>query len=336
MLSNKNRTTYVVEHKNRQIKLDSSSGGVFSLLAEYVLEQNGAVVGAAYSKQMECRHYIIKNKEELYKLRGSKYVQSSLYNVYDEIIKLLLNNEMVLFCGTPCQVDAIKSVCIAKSISMNKLILVDLICHGVQSPRVFKDYLIEVQRDGNKIIDYKFRSKRNGWHSHTEDIIYDEVKKETRKEKWLKYSWLTLFGSYHIYRDSCTVCPYCSLDRVSDITIGDAWGIENISPEIDDNTGLSLVLLNTEKGAEVFKCVQNNANVYEYDIELLLQPRINNIPCPKPKDKEEFWKLYNEKGFICAIKKYGGYNFGEHFLYYVKIFLRKCGITKYIKKLMRK
>lgn len=230
-----------------EIRAISSSGGVFTLLAEEVLSRGGYVCGAAFREDWSVHHIIIDNKEDLAKLRGSKYVQSDTEKCYSEIRKLLKGGKYVLFSGTPCQVAGLYTFLGNKV--YDTLYTVDIFCHGAPSPGVWIKYLND-SYSPDKISNINFRDKSAiGWScSHV--TITDINGKKTVSNDYTKW-----FHQSVILRPSCENCRYSKLPRPADISLGDWWGIGQVAPQLNDGQGLSNVLLNSAKGQELYSIV---------------------------------------------------------------------------------
>lgn len=326
---------YALICNNRKTRLESSSGGAFTVFSDIILHSGGVIVGAVFDEKMNVVHKIARTPDERDSMRGSKYVQSDAHAVWNEILDYLENDSYVMFTGTPCQVDALKALADIKGIRTDKLYTVDLICHGVPSPKINRELFSQLSGNGKKLVGYSYRSKKKGWHAHFEEAKYEGGIKESRRGWWLAYSNILLFEKYYTNRQCCCECPYCDTNRVSDLTIGDAWGIEKFAPEIDDNIGISLVLVNTEKGAQLMGHAEDGAKIYKFRLDDFMQPRLNKIPCPKPDKKEEFWDYYERNGYLKMLRKYAGYGMKGRLLYYTKVILRRIGVSKYLKQILR-
>lgn len=240
---------YAVISKNNHVRKMSSSGGLFYELASKFIREGGVVYGAAYSAKWEVLHIKVDNERQLNLLQGSKYCQSDINETYKQVKKDILNNFNVLFSGTPCQIDGLLGY-LGKQ--PDNLFLVDLVCHGVPNNQMFKDYLngLELKKDGI-ITDFTFRDKRLGWGINGSYSINNRKKINIFASE---SSYFSLFEYGFIYRDSCYSCKYAKSERVSDLTIGDFWGVEQVVPEIlgkhrwNERLGISLALVNTEKG----------------------------------------------------------------------------------------
>lgn len=233
-----------------ETRMESSSGGVFTALARYVFQRGGYVCGAAWGKDFSVKHMLIDNEEDLPKLRGSKYVQSYLGNIFYEIKSLLGQAKYVMFVGTPCQVDGLQHFLGKKYIN---LLTVDLLCRATPSVEVFKKHLSE-RFDINRIQKVNFRDKRaTGW-GHQITYTYEDGKEDRNSS--LNSVWIKAFETDIMNRKSCYRCVYSSKKRVGDITLGDFWGISSYDKDLDDRKGTSAVFINTEIGEQVFKSIK--------------------------------------------------------------------------------
>ncbi len=243
---------YAAFNNNEYIRRTSSSGGIFELLAKKVLNSNGKVIGAAFNEENILSHVIIDNYDDLEKLKGSKYLQSNLENIFKHIKADLLNNKKLLFVGTPCQVAGLKTF-------LNKeyknLYCCDFICHGVPSTKVFNKYIKELEEKNGKVIGaINFRNKESGWRNFSISIKQEKNNyiKEHSNDIYMK-----LFLSNISLRLSCYNCKFKNENRYSDLTLGDFWGIDESYPELNDGMGVSSVIVNTEKGDKIFNSIKN-------------------------------------------------------------------------------
>ena len=263
--TNSKTRAYAVKNKNEEVRLESTSGGFFSLLADYVLENDGYVAGAAYDENFVVKHIIINDRSELYKLRGAKYSQSELGNIFFSIKKLLEDEKMVLFSGTPCQCEGLKAF-LKKD--YKNLITADLICHGVPSPKIWQyyiDYRSCKENDEVRPIKINMRSKASGWsnYNYSTEFVY-----ENRKRTLVLNSqdlFMKAFVRNICLRESCSNCKAKGINRVTDFTLGDYWGIWDQYPEFDDNKGVSLVFVHSKKGNELFNLLKNNLVLIQVD-----------------------------------------------------------------------
>lgn len=232
---------YAAKAKDDIVRLSSSSGGIFTLVAEKVLDAGGVVFGCAFNDKLEAEHIFVGGKESLLKLRGSKYIQSRIGNSFSAAEAFLRDGREVLFSGTPCQIAGLKKF-LRKE--YDNLLVVEVMCHGAPSPDVWHKYVGEKFPEANKV---SFREKKYGWkHYHF------EVNGDDYSECYTDNEYMRLFLDNVILRPSCYFCKFKSGQSGSDITLGDFWGIENVVPEFDDDKGSSVVLVNSEKGGKAF------------------------------------------------------------------------------------
>ena len=252
---NKNQLCYAVKGQD-DIRYKSSSGGFFTYIAEYVIEMGGGcVAGAAFDENLYLSHIIVDNKQDLEKLKKSKYIQSDINNTFREIKKLLKNDRYVLFSGTPCQVAGLKSY-LKKD--YDNLITLDLVCHGVPPQKLFHKYLND-EFPNEKITGYDFRDKSKGWEISVESIKTEnnEIKRDFYENAYGK-----AFIENLSLRKCCGKCDYANLERQGDITIGDFWGINAYNKNINDNKGVSLILVNSIKGKNFFNSIKGKLPEY--------------------------------------------------------------------------
>lgn len=235
---------------NEEIRINSTSGGVFSALASAFIEKKGYIVGAAYGSNFEIYHIIIQDETKIELLRQSKYAQSNINEIYLQIEKLLVNGELVLFCGTPCQSAGLQKF-LRKEYP--NLYCCDFICRGVISQKVFQKYLDDIViKNKSKPVKVQFKNKDFGWNLFSTKITFHngQFYQKNRYEDPYMRGYL----KHNLYlRPSCYHCMFKSFPRVSDITLGDFWGIGFYNSELDDDKGTSAVIINTEKGKALFE-----------------------------------------------------------------------------------
>lgn len=295
----KNEIWYAVKHRNNNIRLNSRSGGVFTAVSDYVLEVGGRIYGCKITDGFLASHSWADTKEERDAFRGSKYIQSDMGNTFRNISEDLKNGKLVLFSGTPCQVAAIRRyVTIACEDYLENLILLDIVCHGVPSPKIWQSYLKWIEeKKRKKISSVNFRNKKDfGWADHVESIYFSDG--SVFHSTYFRY----LFYRHLILRPACYQCPYKG-KYYSDITIADCWGIEKSEDQFDDDQGVSLVILNSKVGKAVFEKIGNDLEMIECDSQDMLQELLCR-PCNRPDEREKFWKDYNSLEFTKIIKKY--------------------------------
>lgn len=334
-ISNKNLDdikVYAVKHKSENIRKKSSSGGFFTVISDYILSKNGVVYGAGFDKNFNVIHKSAINSEERDELRGSKYVQSQMKETFKCVEKDLKEDKYVIFTGTPCQVAGLQGY-LKKD--YGKLIKCDIICHGTPSVKVFNDYK-EFMEDKykSKIKSFNFRSKSIIGEVQVIEIIF-ENNKIYRKPIHLDPYGKLFFENYTL-KPSCYNCKFTNLNRTSDFTMADFWGIEKSIPDFDDKKGVSLVLVNTNRGKEIFNSIKNSIIYVESNITDCMQHNLQN-PSDKPKILINFWNDYNSNGFLYVAKKYGGYNFIDkskrECRKRLSLILKKFGIISVLKKI---
>lgn len=330
--------TYVAVSKNTDI-LKSASGGVFASLADAVIEDGGIVYGVSMEhidSKLVPMHISVEKKEELLKLQGSKYVQSSIGMIYSEIKKHLQSGRQVLFSGTPCQVDGLKSFL---KESYDNLLLVDIICHGVPSSKFFQAYIKFLEEKTNsKVIDYKFRDKTTGWGLTGRITLKN--KNGIIKHKIFhcqESSYYMLFLNGHIYRESCYQCKYASQNRAGDITIGDYWGVEKEHPDllnvktggIDKSKGVSCLIVNTLNGKTWLKKYGSGIQLWESSFEKVAKKnkQLNSPSNLDEKKRNLILNIFKDEGYF-AVDKWFYKEAGIH--------IYKAKIKKIIKKFIKR
>lgn len=295
---------YAAVGSNEDLVRNSASGGVFASLATQCVQQGGLVAGAvmdADGENIQVYHCLTDQLEGLGPMQGSKYVQSDAWKCYKELIKAVRQGKQVLFTGTPCQVSAVKRI----TGNPDNLVTMDLICHGVPSLQMLNDYV--------KILNRRF-------HGQTKQIIFrdktvgksfcarvDVLRGKKCKQLYLRshhMSYYQFFLEGAVYRDSCYVCPYAGTERVSDITIGDYWGIEKYHSEAmtnrdaDKKTDWSCLMVNTPKGKAFIEKVGQDLETYSSQVSYVAETNQQlNMPSKKPEKRAALLKLYREQGY---------------------------------------
>lgn len=260
---------YGLANKDQQIRMESASGGSFSLFANYVFSLNGIVYGAAYDSDMRVNIIGVEDRRLLPKLIGSKYVQSNTCNVFKEVKAHLKTGRIVLYSGTPCQIAGLVNFLGKK---YENLITFDFACHGVPSPKVFNKYITSLEgKYGKKIIDYKFRTKNHGYDEKSCDyarIEFEDGNKIYACEAGKDELFMTkAFFSEISSRPSCSKCVFKGLNHVSDFTAFDCWHTKQLCPELNDNKGVTSLIINTIEGKNLFETVKKNASFIELDLK---------------------------------------------------------------------
>ncbi len=266
-----NPTVIAAWSKNQNTRIDSTSGGIFSELANAIYKQKGYVVGAVYNKEWMVEHCVSNQKEDIEKIRSSKYLQSNINNTYQKIKEKLKDGNIVLMCGAPCQISGLYNY-LGKQ--YDNLYTCDFICRGVNSPKIFKGYISSLEKKyKSKIKKIKFKNKTYGWHNFSTRIDFENGKKYI-KGRYLD-SYMIGYLKYNAFiRPSCYHCHFKDLPRVADITLADFWGIEDIDPKLDNDKGTSLVLINSEKGKKLFEKVKETVDYTEIKSEKVFKENV--------------------------------------------------------------
>lgn len=308
------------KNPDEKVRKESSSGGIFTMLAESVIDEGGVVFGACFDEHWQVVHQSAETKADLAKFRGSKYVQSKVMNTYREVETQLKAGRKVLYSGTPCQIAGLKRF-LRKD--YENLLTVDFICHGVPSPGVFRTYLRDelkrktarqgggrntvllpciplvtesdgIDCKGLKINSISFRDKRNGWKKFGFALALSEATAEGENSVLLSYSplnknlFLRGFLRDLYLRPSCYACPTKHLKSGSDITLGDWWGINALKPELDDDRGVSAVTVNTEKGRTALHSLKAELHAMSYEDLVKYNPALV-ISAAVPENRSAFF-----------------------------------------------
>ena len=295
---------YAMYSKDINLRANSTSGGIATSISKYIIEKNGIVYGAGNLFNNNSFNFCrIDNKEDLYKIQGSKYVHCYIQNTYTQAKKDLNNKKIVLFIGTPCQIAGLKKFLLK---DYENLITIDIICHGVPSQKLlFEDIQENFKRNKNDFEYITFRDSK-GYHIKLYKTIEDY-----KKNRILNSTYANLDQYYknflrgNIYRDNCYICPYARKERISDITIGDFWGLDKNSKIYDNlNKGISCVLISTEKGQKLINEVSTFFKIEERTYkEVYIHNKQLNNPMKKSNQFLLFKKLYHEKGYKTTFKK---------------------------------
>lgn len=336
-----NSEAFIAQSMCKEVLSKSSSGGMFAELAKYILSKQGVVFGCAMKRVQQgfdVKHIYIDNEDDLYKLQGSKYVQSSLGDSIKKVRFFLEQERLVLFSGTPCQIAGLK---LFLKKDYKNLLTVDISCEGTPSLKMFNDYIqyLEKYVIKHKIVDLKFRPKEKcGWTCNVVVVVYEDG--YSLKEKVL-YTNLSSFFSCFFNGDNlqerCFNCKYTGLKRNSDITIADAWGVEKEYPEylisdMQKTNGISLVLINSAKGKEFFNKI--NKNIIFKKIEASRLAKYNHPlrhPSIEKPERKYYMEAYQKGGYI-ALEKMFRKKMGKKYYYNIV----KNHTPKFIKEIIKK
>lgn len=321
---------YAAVNQQETVRLQSSSGGVFSALAQQVLEDGGVVFGAAWSEGFrEVRHIAVEDAAQLQLLRGSKYVQSTMGDCYAQAKTALQEGRKVLFSGTPCQAEGLHTF-LGKE--YDNLLIVDIVCHGVPSPAVWQRYLKECEQTaGAPAQSVQFRSKDTGWQSYKVRIDFENGTSQALPGS--ADPFMNAFIRNACLRQSCHDCRFKKLNRVSDVTLADFWGIEDICPEMDDNKGTSLVLVHSEKGQRALDALDMRRK--QVDVQAAVKQNPCAVkPSPVHPNREAFLSALDTMAFAEAVKTYLPKKISTKER--IAEALQKMGLFELVRKILRK
>lgn len=321
--------TYAAINPDEDIRLKSSSGGIFSMIAQQVIDDGGVVFGAQFDSNFEVEHAYTDATEGISAFRGSKYLQSRIGNTYSEVRTLLQQGRKVLFTGTPCQIAGLRKF-LGKQCDNPNLLTADVVCHGAPSPKVWRSYLdntFSANKAGKNTADLSqnaradlsaiaFRDKSTGWKKYgffvlgssaltaDENSVFSSLNTENSSKVLLhetldKNLFMQVFLKDLCLRPACHRCPAKAGRSGSDITLGDYWGIGNHHPELDDDKGTSLLVANTAKGAEIISKLGANIVSTTYEQALAGNPALEHS-AREHKFVAEFWKSFLTSGLTDA------------------------------------
>lgn len=321
---------YAVKNKDKNVQKISSSGGAFGVFANVILEQNGYVCASIMNDSFIVSHSITDNKKDLVKMYGSKYVISDLKDNFLTIRKLLNENKKVLFCGVPCQVNALLNF-LPKN--YENLYTIEIICHGVPSQKLFSKYIEYLEKKDNcKVLKYEFRNKKAAYWGTFKSLATIE-KNRKKYDKKINADFDKYYNNFleaNCYRESCYVCKYAKKERNADITIGDFWGIEHIKPNFIDKNGVSEIIINTKKGKMLFEIVENNI---EYEMvnfsEVIKYNKQLESPSKRLKTRNDFYQNIDGDDYFKNV------SVNKNIKSYLKMII-PSSLKIYIKKMQRK
>lgn len=301
--SNDPIATFVAVQKDGDILKNSSSGGVFAALASFVLEKKGVVFGCILNEKLEAVHIGIIKHSDIEKMQGSKYFQSNVKSTYTEAKKYLQEGRQVFYTGTPCQIAGLKSYL---GREYDNLITADLVCHGIASPFFFKGYVnwIEKKLQG-KVVDFRFRDKTKIWMGTTSKATIQRGTKTYEKIVSPMQQYYYFFLKGDIYRECCYECRYACSSRTGEFTMGDYWGIEKAHPEIKSEAGVSVLLVNNEKGMALINNIGGHLQLTQSTFEKASACN-SNLICPTQysNKRETILKILREEGFEAINEQY--------------------------------
>ncbi len=315
-----NSLVYAGWSKNENIRYTSTSGGLFTEITKYFIKEKGFVVGASYNEDNLVEHRIVSDYNNLEKLKQSKYLQSNINNIFSSIKKLLDDNNLVAFCGAPCQVAGLNSF-LKKE--YDNLLTIEFICRGMNSPKAFKSWLNEIEyQENKKVKNIWFKYKINGWKNSPKNTRIDFDDNSYKIYNEINNTYMIGYLDYNLFiRPCCGDCKFNGLPRQADITLADFWGINK---ELDDDKGTSLIMVNSNKGLKYFEKIKDNIFYEEKNINEIYEGNgCFNKSVKINRKSESFLKELDDTNFSELIKKYGKISILEKTILKSKKILKK-------------
>jgi coenzyme F420-reducing hydrogenase beta subunit len=332
---------FALKHKSDIVRMSSSSGGAYTAISDFVISNTDstfAIYGAGYDKEngFSVRHSAAYSSTERDNFKCSKYVQSNLGQAFNEIKQTLIDGKTVLFTGTPCQTAGLVKFLEVSKTDMANLIPNDIICHGTPSPGLWNEYVKFLEyKYHSKLKTFTFRAKELGWRGYSPRAVFENGTVKTDTSELMIFT--RLFFTSLVLRPSCYYCRFANLNRPSDITIGDFWGIEKCLPQFEDEKGVSLVLINTYKGKALFEQIKESSYIEESNIVDCTKYQHNlNQPTQRPVNRDVLWQDYSRAGFNYIAAKYAGYGFSGRTKSMAVKALQRLGLLTAVKQLLRK
>jgi coenzyme F420-reducing hydrogenase beta subunit len=322
--------TYAAVHRDSTVLEMSSSGGAFSAIAETVLSNNGVVFGCTLDEDMKAVHVAVESVYEIRKLQGSKYVQSDVGLTFLQVKEYLEQGRQVLYTGTPCQIAGLKAFLCR---DYANLLTVDLVCHGVASPSFFEGYIEWLgNRLRGRILDFRFRDKsKKGWGCFG-SVTYEKGSKILNKVIIPRFNYYYYYYlKAALYRDCCYTCKYACDGRQGDLTIGDYWGIDKAHPEVDVSRGVSVLLVNSEKGMRLIGELEKHLLLIDSSFDKACAANVNLVRASTKTDiRDEVLQVFRENGFKAVAEQYYRANRLD-----IAIYRLKCAIPAPLKQIVK-
>ncbi len=327
-----NLISYAVQNKDESVRNESSSGGAFSAIATYVLKKGGIIFGASFNKNFELHTVLISNINELYKLRGSKYIESKIGDSFLATKKYLKNGKLVCFSGTPCQIEGLKAF-LKKDYS--NLITIDFLCHGVPSPKLWRKYVSHFEKKmDSKLINVKFRDKSFGYSGSTMSLTFknDIYLNHGYELQFFKNCYFTNISS----RPSCYNCYFRTVERLSDFTLYDCWNVKSFDKMMNDDKGTTIVILHSKKGKQIFNQIKHKLVYCKVDTNKAI--KLDGIMALQNPPKNKKRKLFFSDLDIHTIQQlnttYIPLTIKRRIILFLKPVLYRFGILKTLKQLI--
>ncbi len=322
---------YIGANKNYDVVKTSSSGGAFAAIVhEWFKEKKSPIVcGCILNENLDAVHVFSQSEEGCFAMRGSKYIMSDLDGAIKKTDDYLKRDFSVLFSGTPCQIYGLKNSLEKNGTDMTNLLTVEVICHGVAEKKFFKDYIHHLEKKYKaNAVSVRFRSKRKSGNLQDMQVVFDNGRIYNASST--KYDWFySLYNNLNLnLQKGCYSCRFANPERNADISLGDAWGKE-------ENYGLSMIMVNSEKGFQVVSKIFSFMDIREAEDDEINRDRIFQS-VKKPDNYEKFWEIYNENGYLAAQKYIGNNTIKGKVIDRIVYITNEMGIKKYIKKMIRR
>lgn len=329
---------FAIQYHDESVRMNSASGSLFPAFANYFINHlDGYVCGCIMDENLEVRHVVSNRWNDVSSMQDSKYVQSNMCECIQEVITYLKAGKYVLFSGTSCQVKGLQSALESKKIDRSKLLTIDFFCHGVPSPAIWKDYVeCYAKKKGMKVSGFKFRNKTYGWGKSNSSRGANFLSTWLYNGKYYEDSsllariWPRIFFSNLCLRRYCHSCPYTKVDKPSDLTMGDFWGIEEFYPKFNDNKGCSLAVIRSRKAQNIMNKL-DKTEIIEVSIDEVIKRQGNAFHPSKPNPlRNNFWDDYKKNGFYSILPKYFHYTKLGRLKSKIRFLIFKLHIGRYV------
>lgn len=316
--------SFAAYSKNEQIRKCSSSGGVFSVLAQIVLKHNGVVFGAAFDDEFQVHHIRVESVKDLEKLRGSKYVQSRIEKTFKDAKEILESGREVYFSGTPCQIDGFKNYL---GREYENLITQDIICHGVPAPYVWDKYLDSVRNNINsEITQISFRDKLLGWRKYS--VRIEGANGKVEMSTFLDNPMMRAYLRDMCLRPSCYDCPSKGVKRSSDITLADFWNVSDFIDDFDDDRGTDLIICHSSKGMKLLQEAESAIECHKVDMRAVYENVPMNASSRLPTKRNDFIEYLEHGSFVESVQKYCTIPIHERLVTKIKLISKRISRRK--------
>ena len=316
--------SFAAYSKNEQIRKCSSSGGVFSVLAQIVLKHNGVVFGAAFDDEFQVHHIRVESVKDLEKLRGSKYVQSRIEKTFKDAKEILESGREVYFSGTPCQIDGFKNYL---GREYENLITQDVICHGVPAPYVWDKYLDSVRNNINsEITQISFRDKLLGWRKYS--VRIEGANGKVEMSTFLDNPMMRAYLRDMCLRPSCYDCPSKGVKRSSDITLADFWNVSDFIDDFDDDRGTDLIICHSSKGMKLLQEAESAIECHKVDMRAVYENVPMNTSSRLPTKRNDFMEYLEHGSFVESVQKYCTIPIHERLVTKIKLISKRISRRK--------